>query len=325
MAGVEVFTVADARYFVGAVASAVTVGRSLPAAGITVLDLRLRPDQRAWLADRYRVVDPPARRHPYAAKSFVALHLDRLDPDGVAVVVDADLVATGPWDDYVASARAGALVAAIDPMADRHFDEWCTLLELPGPLHPRPYVNSGLVFWSIRHHGALLQRWMEVCARLGDAGGAEKFGVPGVFGDQDALNALLMTEFVDTEVDVRPASEVEISKAMHGIRIRDLASFTCTGPDGPLRALHSVVRPKPREPGTAWRVEGAAFARILRAAIGPAVASSPPVGPLAATEVVPWLRPGPVAGLRLAVVLAHARTRHAWGALRRALRTRRSV
>ena len=318
MGGVEVFTVVDRDYFLGGAAMALTVSHHLPDAGITFLDHGLEPDQRAWLAARYRVVDPPDRLHPYAAKSFAVQHLDQLDPDGVLVLADADLVATGPWRDYVASARAGALVAAIDPQPERRFDEWCALFGVEGPVTPRPYVNSGLVFWSLRHHRALLERWAEICASLGERGGAQTFGSPATFGDQDVLDALLMTEFTATPVDVRPDTEIVVSATMYGCRTPDPASLTCIGPAGPVRALHSVQRDKPWRLRSARAVEGAAYARILRAVLAPEIRAGSAGGPFAPERVVPWLRPGPIGAARLAGPLAlHALRRTAATAGRR--------
>lgn len=328
MADVEVFTVTDRAYFVGAVAMAATIARHLPGAGITFLDVGLRPDQRAWLADRHRVVDAPHRLHPQASKSFAVRHLDRLGPDGVLVLADADLVATAPWDAYVASARSGALVAAVDPQRKRRFDAWRTMLGVAGPVRPRPYVNTGLVFWSLGHHRLLLDRWADRCAHLSAAGGAQKYGAPAVFLDQDVLNALLMTEFFDTAVDVRPEGEIVVSATMTGCRVRDPRSLSCQGPAGPVRALHSVQRTKPWRCASAQGVLGPAYARILRAATEPEVRASGSDGPLAPHEVVPWLRPGPFGADRLATGLrvgrAHrAATRILTAPRRRAERRRR--
>jgi len=311
MTDVEVFTVTDAAYFVGAVAMAATVGHHLPGAGITFIDIGLRPDQRAWLASRHRVVDPPYRLHPHAAKSLLVRYLDRLEPDGVVVLADADLVATAPWDAYVASARSGALVAAVDPLRDRCIDEWCSVFGLAGPVRPRPYVNTGLVFWSLAHHRILLDRWADRCTRLGVAGGAHTFGDPAIFGDQDALNALLMTEFSDTAVDVRPASEIVASGTMTRCRVRDPRALTCQGWDGPVNALHSLQWVKPWRCPSAQGVWGAPYARILRAAVGPAARASAPDGPLARHALVPWLRPGPIGAVRLATGLRVGRARRA--------------
>lgn len=309
MPEVEIFTVVDARYFPGAVAMAATVGRHLPGAGITFLDAGLRPDQRVWLADRHRVADPSSERHPYGAKGFVVEHLDRIGPDGVVVLADADLVATGSWEPYVASARAGAVVAAIDPQFDRRFDEWVEAFGLRGPVRFRPYVNSGLVVFSLHHHAELLHRWAERCSLLGAAGGGIVRKPFGSFGDQDILNALLMTEFADTPVDVRPATEVAIGWTMPGFRSHRPRTFTARGPDGPVRVLHSVCRPKPWMIPSARQVVGPAYARILRAALEPEIRASPSGGPLAPEAVVPWLRPGPIGSALLAVGQAPGRIR----------------
>ena len=322
MGDVEVFTVVDAAYFQGAVAMAVTVRHHLPGAGFTFLDAGLRTDQRAWLARRHRVVDPSGRRHPYGAKGFVVEHLDRVGPDGVVILADADLVATGSWEPYVASARAGAVVAAVDPQADRHFVEWGETFGLRGPLRVRPYVNAGLVVWSLRHHDAPLRRWAERCSLVGEDGGGGVIGAPGRFGDQDILNALLMTEFADTPVDVRPATEVAIGWTMAGFRSPRPRSFTATGPDGPVRVLHSVCRPKPWMVREVRKVVGPTYVRILRAALAPEIRADTAGGPLARAAVVPWLRPGLPGAVRLLPVLAWKRARLD---LARAWRRRRSV
>ena len=311
MGRIEVFSVVDATYFVGGVGLANTVAHHLPSATITFLDGGLRPDQRRWLEARHAVVDPPTARHLHAAKPFPALHLDRLDPDDVVVVADADVVATGSWDSLVARARSGVLVAANDP-SDRHFEEWCTLLGLSGPLQVRPYINSGLTFWSVRHHAALLRRWWDLCALLGEAGGAHTLGPSCVFGDQDVVNALLMTEFTDTPVDVRSYAELAMGHTLPGVRVLDLHGLTCTGPTGPVLALHVLMRPKPWEPAAAWRLRSPTFARILRSAIATDVRTSPPDGPLEPSAIVPWLRPGVVGAACLAVATAVARLRRTW-------------
>ena len=58
--------------------------------------------------------------HPYLLGPFPHL----LDPTGIVVYLDADLIVTRPLDDLIDGGRGGEVCAVTDVDRDRWFPEW---------------------------------------------------------------------------------------------------------------------------------------------------------------------------------------------------------
>jgi hypothetical protein len=233
------YCVADDRYFLGAVGlvnSLRLVGHSEP---IFLLDCGLTPRQRGLLAGQVTVLDGPPEVPPWLLKAVAPLR----HPARSMVLVDADMVIVRSLAPLIAEASAGRIVAFRDRQ-QRYFAEWGELLGL-GPVDPRPYVSSGLVFLD-DSLGARVLRLMEECRDKVDfdrtfwRGNDRQY--PFLYADQDVLNAILSTR-VDAERLMALANRLAPNPPYRGLRVTDEAGLRCAYRDGTEPyALHQYVR-----------------------------------------------------------------------------------
>lgn len=281
---VRVFAVGDAGYFIGIVALVNSLrisGNDMP---VTVLDLGFAPEQRAMLAPHCELVDAPRDRHPHIAKMLAPM---RSDVD-VVVMLDADLLVTGPLDPLISDAEAGRVCAASDPARERFHSEWSDIFGLRAPLRHQPYVNTGVVAFSRVHFPDLLERWSQVCTlvagrpTLDDVSELDPVWLP----DQDALNALLMSEAPPGSLALR--SDMMTGKQLLDSGFTDLRRLKCVRNGEPVRFLHTLGSPKPWQPRARWEFRGNSYVTGLRRAlVGPdLVIAIPP------HEVPRWLHDG---------------------------------
>ncbi len=293
--GARIYTLADSAYFVGLVA----LLNSLHVTGnryeLVVLDCGLDERQRAMMRDHATIVPlpPETARRNVLAKPYV----DRLTtPDEIVVWIDSDVIVTGSLAPILASAAEGRICAfPVDwpEQRTRSCPEWSTLFSLTAPVRPGTYVNAGFCAFAAGQWPTLLDRWSQLCARIPD-GVTFKGDIasnPLWAGDQDALNALLMSELPDGAVHLLPESEAVFPPDMERVDVVDLERLTCTIGGNAVTMLHYSWVPKPWAP-RAWRRMQRplrdAYARILpRLAFGDDV----PVV-LDPDDVPQWLRPG---------------------------------
>lgn len=203
-----VVTLADERYFPGVVALWASVatreGQQRPAFG--VVNVGLTDEQiRALRSVGAHVLEPRGKTaaSPVYSKPAFRQLLYRYD---VVCYCDADVVVLGDLTPWVELAASGTLVAYPDGLEPRSFDAWSNLVAgRPSP-RPHPYVNAGFLVVS-RAHWALLERWEVVCDAISEAETVKEAWVeegPWMFGDQDALNAVLRLARESTELCVLP-------------------------------------------------------------------------------------------------------------------------
>lgn len=257
------FTVADDDYFLGAVAlynSLRVTGNGL---SLTVLDVGLRSWQRELLQTECEVLTPAQPVGlPYLAKFWAPLRSDA----EVVLVIDSDIVVTRSLADVVERARAGRIHAHVDePVTGRRFPEWSEIFALRAPLRRQPYVNSGFLAFSPRHHPRLLTRWAEACAALrGRPVLAQTVPDDPVWlVDQDALNALLMSEWDASQLALAPAWEMVFATLMPAVRIVDRGRLECRTPAGTARMLHAVGHPKPWQARARWEFRPSVYTACL--------------------------------------------------------------
>jgi hypothetical protein len=232
------FTVAESRYWLGAVA----LVNSLRLAGheepVVVLDAGFTPKQRAILERATEIVTPPSVRAP-----FLARWLAPLERGGDAVLLDADLVVVQPLTPLL---EEGRVVAFVDRLATRGFAEW---EELVGPLaHQHPYVNSGFLALPSDLVRPVLERLRDAQQRV-DLGSAALLGrgsisEPFYFADQDVVNAVLRA-VVPSERLRALEHRLAPTEPWDEVRVEDVDSLRCVGPDGSRPYLVHVVGPKP--------------------------------------------------------------------------------
>ncbi len=281
------YTVCDARYFLGLVALRNSLALTNPGFELVVLDRGLTGDQRRRLEPFCRIAPVDPAIPPYTLKT----HALDLDPRGVIAAIDSDMIVVAPLDDVIASVEAGRVVAFEDGHPERWFAEWQELLGLPAPPRRQPYVNTGFVALSVDRLPDLMPRWRDACERMpGRApGAAADLTDPLNDRDQDALNAVLMSSFPRGALEVRPGRGAPLMDGLRRTRLEDTTTLRATLDGERVLILHCAG---PRKPFAAARVEWNAYARAMpRLLLGPDV----PVR-LARREVPPWLRGGPGAG-----------------------------
>jgi hypothetical protein len=152
-------------------------------------------------------------------------------------------------------ARSGKICVFPDhfSQADRWFKEWEVALGLRSPLRRQTFVNGGFIALSIAHWPDFLGRYMEISGRVpADVGHSDEGMNRRAFtgGDQDPLNALLMSEVpVDAQV-LLPAAQEAHPDQLANTRIVDARTLECTLQGERPALLHYSTGPK------AWASRG---------------------------------------------------------------------
>jgi hypothetical protein len=204
---------------------------------------------------------------------------------------------TGSLSPLVELARAGRIAAAAVDWPEkraRRVEAWSSLLGLLQPLRTgETYVNAGVVALDTARWGRLLERWWEVSMRVPD-GSTFKGEIdenPLWAGDQDALNALLMSEAPAGSVHVLPVGTIVFPPDVERVAVRDARALACELHGAPVTMLHYSWVPKPWE-ARAWtrmqRPAKDAYARLLPRVL---FADDAPVR-IPRHSVPPWLRGG---------------------------------
>jgi hypothetical protein len=279
---VTYYTVATRPYFLGAV----TLINSLRLTGnegdVVVLDAGLSSDQRNVLAPAARIVPVDgAFEHPVLMKTYAG----ELDPSGVVVVLDSDVIVTGSLGEYFTLARDGKICAYPDrnDVRLRWFPEWEQTLRLRAPLRRDTYVNSGFVVFDADHWPTLLGRWAEVC-RLIPAEAMFAARSPFNAPDQDALNALLMSEFPQGAVGLLPEEDWAFGG---NAKLDDLDTLQCSAHGEPKLMLHYLGHPKPWQSRGWLRLAGMDYMVLMKRLL---FADDVPLR-IRPNQVPLWLRP----------------------------------
>jgi hypothetical protein len=134
------FTVSDAGYFVGTVALLNSLRLTGNREDLVVLDRGFTASQRRRLEGRVVLIDGAndARVPPHAVKPFPVL----LNPSGVVVVIDSDMLVTSYLKPILYRAATGGICVFPDAPADlgRWFAEWAEGFRSAGP---RYYGDGG--------------------------------------------------------------------------------------------------------------------------------------------------------------------------------------
>ena len=240
---VAIYSICNDRFFLGLVALINSLRIHGHREPLVIVDCGLTEQQRDLLAADATLIPAPPSVEPHLLKYVGPMQ----HPADVMLLIDADMIITRPLDPIVDDVRAGKVVAFADPLADRFFEAWRELLDLPS-LRRQPYVNAGFLAFP-RETGLDLLERLQRDQRLIDAedtiwtGGSPD--QPTYFADQDLLNALLSS--------IVPADKVTIHEqalAPHppfaDVRVTDLRTASCAYDDG--RApylLHHMLKQKP--------------------------------------------------------------------------------
>jgi len=323
------YTITDEAFFVGTVILLNSLRLTGNEGELVVLDCGLTPTQQERLGRHARVV--PARRESgywgYPLKPFAWSP----ETDGVVVMIDSDMLVTGSLDPLVRDAERGRIGVFVDLMAilgdlpNRSFSEWQTTFGLAGPLRQQPYVNAGLIAFSVAAWPHFLDRWRETCRLAADASSDSRHRNlpwsenPFAYPEQDALNAILMSEVAPDALALHDYALAPITEARESVQLRDPVRLRCVNDSRDTLLLHNTGRPKQWE-RRAWAVGSyTAFAELL-----PRVLFSDDVAlRLDPGEFPAWLRPGVSGGaIRLGVRSVRAPLRRASAILPRGFKAR---
>lgn len=245
-AEIRFFTVTDDRYFPGVVGllnSLRLTGHTEP---VTVLDHGLTDSQRKVLRPHCDLVSTRFEvRNPCQLKAYPS----QLDYRGVVVLIDSDSLVLTRLDEAIREALEGRICMYRDSDETRFFPEWSEIFDLRAPLRRQTYFQSGFVVFSTEAWPDLLDRWWEALQRVWHLPtfmeGAPMRSSPTSQPDQDALNALLMSELPPGAVHELSAAENAVPGRLEDVVVTDLDSLSCSWQGRPVRILHCSGQPKP--------------------------------------------------------------------------------
>jgi hypothetical protein len=280
---VTYYTVSNHRFFLGTVALLNSLHLTGNEGEVVVIDAGLTQSERDLLSAHATIFTPRRQIdvHPVVMKTQGYL----TQRSGPVVVIDSDMIVTGSLDHVLAHAREGKICVYPDVPAlqGRWFSEWESTLSLRSPLRRGTYVNSGFVAFSTDHWRHLLERWREVCELIPPNEMWDRFS-PFYAPDQDALNALLMSEIPREALALLPERE----NAFGGhAKVEDLNTLMCTSEGRPTKILHFLDSPKPWEHSGWLRIGATDYVRLMSRLL---FATDAPLR-LHPDHVPLWLRP----------------------------------
>lgn len=280
------FTVSGSAYFAGTAGLLNSLRLTGHPQELVVLDRGLTPDQRRVLGQEATLFELPFQRdaHAYLVKPFPAL----MRLEGVVVLIDSDMIVTSSLEPILERAASGSICVFPNhpSFLDRWFDDWSEIFRLRAPLRRRTYVNSGFVALSVDRWPGVLPRWWEACEQIEAYLASGEDPGPVEQPDQDALNAILMSEIPDEAVKQLPAYEWHLGR----VAIEDETSLACLSGAERQPLLHTPRTPKVWQRG-GWRHVEAATRAYVRLMPRVLFADDVPVQ-LSANDVPLWLRPG---------------------------------
>ncbi len=235
------YTVADERYFLGAVGlinSLRLLGHAEP---IYVLDCGLTRAQRQLIATQADVVANESDAPPWLLKTVAPL----AHPSPTMALLDADMIATRSLAPLLESASGGSLVAFRN-RDDRFVKGWGASIGAAHPARRGPYLSTAAIVAG--------DSATDVLARLHELRGLVDFeltywrrdvaGYAFTFADQDLFNAILATEQPPRPVEVLDA-RLAPTPPFEGLSLIDVNTLRCAYEDGtePLLVHHHVVKP----------------------------------------------------------------------------------
>jgi hypothetical protein len=315
---VTVFTLADERYapgLVGLLNSLRLHGHDWP---VVVLDGGMTLAQYAVLGDSVSFVRLPREvaERGYLAKS----QLSTLEIDGVVLWIDSDVIVTQPLDELVGLAREGRICAFRDDWPagfERRFAEWEALFGLAAPPRHQTYVSAGCFAFSTEHWPSLIRRWAEAIERVppGAMFTGEHDENPLWGADQDALNALLMSEVPAEALAAYPTAEMVHTRVIDDAFVVDQRRLHVVHQGRTARLVHYSWGAKPWMAADWRRIGPNAYVRLLQRLL---FADDVELR-LAEADVPVWLRPSRTGGAALRAIVAARCTRGAAGGLVRRL------
>jgi hypothetical protein len=288
------FTVSNENYFAGTVALLNSLRLSGNGMDLVVLDRGFSPHQKSLLAPHSSVVNFTSELSEQLPDVLMKPLAHLIEPVGVLIILDSDMIVTRSLDHILSLCNRGKVCVYRDSQHDRWFPQWEQTLGLRAPLRRQDYVNSGFLAVAMGQWQPLLVRWWEVCLKV-----ASGFDVSTELPDQDALNALLMSEVPMNALAVQPEEEAPVGGALASVTIRDSQKLICFNKELQTTLLHDGSGwPKPWD-GRGWmRAYRDAYVSLL-----PRLLFAEDLTlRLSPTDFPPWLRPRRSGALALAAL-----------------------
>jgi hypothetical protein len=259
--GITFFTICNDPFFpglIGLINSLRLMGHRDP---IVVADCGLTPGQRELLSPHCTLFEVPDKEttHPMQYKAFAYL----LKPRGTVVIIDSDMIVTNDLSAVLTKAAEGKVCVFADLEDGRWFAEWQAIFDVRPPRRFQTYACSGFVAFSTLHWPHLLERWWNACARIPTAPAGSQHAEDGPTSqkDQDALNAVLMSEIPAEALAFLP-NEDQVSRwQFPAVQLRDAAGLSCSHQGVEPTILHACLSPKPWQRGGVRRN---AYVTLLR-------------------------------------------------------------
>ena len=219
-----------------------------------------------------------------------------VDPQCVVAIIDSDIIITSRLDRFFDEAATGKTVVFPEPECpNRNFAEWANLFDLRRPLRSgQLYVNAGCIFFSTLQQPDFLERWWDCCVKIkSEPTFLDHWDntSPLAFGEQDALNALLMSESLPHQVSMQSWHVERYFDTQPGhVSVQDLERLECRHEGHEVSILHRAWVNKPWQPGSWHTVKRTAYSRCLRRVL---VAKDVEIQ-VPRSELPVWLEPGPV-------------------------------
>lgn len=245
------YAVADARFFVGAVALVNSLRLTGHDAPIVIIDTGLEAEQVEFLSRVCVVKSFETEANQLAVFSKPSLW--SLETDRTVVMIDTDVIITGSLASIIDKADAGSICGFADAYATRSFPEWEELLGLEAPLHPQTYLNGSFVALSMKRWRWLVKRWAESSARVQTQRAEREFLLhqdevasdPVGFNEQDTWNALLQSEAPEDAVSVHPSELAPTWVDRRSVRVIDRTGLHVEAFGRRTLYLHCTGTPKP--------------------------------------------------------------------------------
>jgi hypothetical protein len=199
--------VADSQFFLGAVALVNSLRLTRNTGEIVLIDAGLLPDQRRFLERECTIVEPELDPGVFAVFAKPSIH--RFEQgERTVVILDSDIIVTSCFEPIVDRAERGSICGFVNNDTDRWFPEWADIFGLRAPLRCKSFLNGSFLALSMAHWRDFLQRWEELCRAIQEERSTRPFLLrrdrvlqdPTGFNEQDALNALLMSEVPDAAI-----------------------------------------------------------------------------------------------------------------------------
>jgi hypothetical protein len=283
-------TISDAAYFPGTVALINSLRLTGNNGEVLVLDNGLTREQVAALEPHATIARAPDlhRKHVPLLKPMSGKLASSSD---VVMLVDSDMIICSSLAEIAAHAQDGKIFVYPDHYLarERQHLEWAQTFGLRAPLRRQTYVNAGFMAFSPAAWPDLLARFEELCERL--PAEAQFLGVdsrqPFWAADQDALNALLMSEIPAESVTIGSAHDEAYWDVLREVRVDDEEHLVCIFDHERVKILHYSFGPKPWQQA-AWkrmRVDDAYIRLMRRVLFGKDIALR-----IARKEVPFWVR-----------------------------------